>query len=156
MSLTYGQTASDSNTQDDRDPRVLKDKAVTDRLHKDWTGRNSELKNELVQWYEFEDGYYGYYNNGTTPHTAFYGKDGNYIQSYRKSDWNMVSPALKTSYDVSKYKDREVSAYWESSEPEKKGSYLELIDNKGKNSRVWVDDKGQFSSTSPKVKPKSK
>lgn len=138
-------------------PRPLTDKTVGDKLSKDWGQRNpgTQTQNPSVQWYDAGDGYYGTYNNDNTPHIAFYDRDGGYVQTYKKGDWSSVSSAVKSAFDGSTYKDRVVTGYWESSDPSKKGYYLEVKDDKGKTSRLWSNDKGEFSSTFPKNKPSS-
>ncbi|MBL7856502.1 MAG: hypothetical protein JNM57_02345 [Cyclobacteriaceae bacterium] len=137
-------------------PRPLTDKTVGDNLSKDWGQRNPGTQNPSVQWYDAGDGYYGTYNTGSTPYMTFYDRDGSYVQTYKKGDWNDVNSTLKSSFDGSTYKDQEVTGYWESSDPSKKGSYLEVKDDKGKSSRVWANEKGDLSPAFPKGKTTAK
>ncbi len=142
--------------QDNGYPRPLTDKTVGDNLSKDWGQRNPETQNPSVQWYEAGDGYYGTYNSGNTPYMTFYDKDGGYVQTYKKGDWNAVPSTVKSSYDNSMYKGQEVTSFWESSDPSKKGYYLDVRDDNAKASRVWVNEKGELSSTFPKGKATAK
>jgi len=145
--------ANASYAQDNGSPRPLTDKTVSGNLSKDWSQRNPGTQNPSVQWYDVGNGYYGTYTSGTTPYIAFYDKDGGYVQTYKKGEWSSVHAALKSSYDVSAYKNQEVTAYWESSDPAQKAYYLELKDDKGKTSRVWANEKGELSPVFPKANP---
>jgi hypothetical protein len=131
-------------------PRPLTDKTVGDNLSKDWGQRNPGTENPGVQWFDVGDGYYGTYNTGTTPYMTFYDRDGAFVQTYKKGDWNSVASKVKSSYDGSAYKNQEVTGYWESSDPSKKGYYLEVKDDNGKSSRVWANEKGEMSPAFPK------
>lgn len=135
-------------------PRQVTDQSVVDRLNKDWTSRNQNNPNPSINWYQRGDGYYGTYNHNNTPYMTFYDKDGKHFQTYKKSDWNKVPTTLRSSFNASQYKDQDVKAFWESADPNKKGYYLEVEDDQGNLSHVWVDDRGQFS-TNYGVKPKN-
>lgn len=139
--------------QDNGYPRPLTDKTVGDRLSKDWGQRNAGTQTPNIQWYDAGDGYYGTYNRGNTPHMSFYDKDGGYVQTYKKGDWNSVPSTVKSSYDGSAYNGQEVTGYWESSDPSRKGYYLEVKDAQGKSSRIWANEKGELSLAFPKSKP---
>jgi hypothetical protein len=136
-STTFGQT---------KDPVPLNDATVSQRLDKDFDSRNADLSNAIVNWYSTDYGYYGTYSNNNQDYMIRYDKNGNYIETLTKKDWSKDVPAdLKNSYDKSSYKDGNVKGYWQVSDPNRKGYYLEVEGKDGKTSRVWADSNGQFS-----------
>ncbi len=151
---TFAQTSGVQ--QDQTYPRVLEDKSASERLQKDWKKRNSTIQNQPVQWFDLGEGFYGSYTNDNTKYMALYDEDGNYVQTFRKTDWNNVpaTASIKSSYDLSNYKSQEVSSFWEVSDPNMKGYYFEIADDKGKVSHVWANETGEFSTTVPKAKTK--
>ncbi len=155
LSVTLATAAFAQTTPEKQYPQKSSDKTVNDRLQKDWSKRNAKNLDQTVQWYELGDGYYGNYMNSDSEYVSYYDKKGTYVQSYKKGDWGNVSPTLKSFYDNSEYKNQEVTGYWENSEANKKGYYLELKDDQDKMSRVWVDENGKFSKEMPMTKPKN-
>ncbi|NOT73882.1 MAG: hypothetical protein HOP08_03065 [Cyclobacteriaceae bacterium] len=132
----------------------INDPAVSRRLQADLSYRNTKLGKSEVTWYESKGkGYYANYSIGSEKFLTRYDLDGKYMDTYTQSDWNGadVPEDLKTAYSKSAYKNSEVTGYWKASDPDKKGSYLELQNKQGKTSRVWVDEKGKFSSNPPKA-----
>ncbi|MEO7991877.1 MAG: hypothetical protein ABI663_20145 [Chryseolinea sp.] len=150
--VTFAQTSG--SQKDQPYPRILENKVVSERLQKDWKKRNSAIQAQPVQWFELGDGFYGSYENSDHKFMTLYDHDGNYIQTYKKSDWNNATASAKAAYDISIYKTQPVLSYWEVYDADKRGYYLEL-DNQGKNSHVWLNDAGEFSTTVPRIKPKS-
>jgi hypothetical protein len=156
-STVYAQTPTSTSTSTSGDPTPLNDASVSQRLDKDFDTRNSNLSNANVNWYSTDYGYYGTYSDNGQDYMTRYDKNGKYVETLNKKDWSSdVSPALKSSFDKSQYKDKTVTGYWEVNDPTKKGYYLELTDNNGKTERVWADDKGQFSRKPSSVASNSK
>lgn len=155
--LSFSANAQTPSTQvDPNEPVKLTDPTVSKRLATDWNTRNSKMKDVPVEWYNSNDGYYGRYSNESMDYMTRYDKKGNYVETMRKKDWNDGVPSdLKSSFENSNYKTHKVSSYWEVSDPNRKGYYMELTDDQGKNSKVWVDEKNNFSTSPYVVKPKN-
>ncbi len=134
-----------SMAQTDNNARMLTDQSTVDRLNKDWRTRNQNNTNTSINWFQRGDGYYGMYDHNNTSYMTFYDGDGKHFQTYERSKWDNVPSTLRSSYDASNYKGQQVRGVWESADPTKKGYYLEVEDNRGTLSPVWVDDRGQFS-----------
>jgi hypothetical protein len=145
------------NTPTSDNPKTLSDPTMSGKLREDLSNRNSQLGSTTVDWYDTGTGYYGTYTIGSNTYMTRYDKQGNYLETYEKGDWSRsdVPPSIKSAYSNSAYKDREVTGYWKSSDPDRKGYYMELRDKQGKTSRVWADDQGKFSTT-PSMKPTKK
>ena len=138
---------------DDIQPKILTDQAMGQRLQKDWIKRNSKIQNIPVEWFEMRDGFYGTYTSNNQHYRALYDANGNYIETLKKSDWNSKVPSpVKSSFELSNYKSQKVTGYWELAS--QKVYYLELTDDQGKISRLWANEKGDFSTTAPKLKSK--
>ena len=138
---------------DDIPPKTLSDQVMTQRLQKDWNKRNSKSQNVPVEWFEMRDGFYGTYSSNNQHYRALYDANGNYIETLKKSDWNSKVPSpVKSSFELSNYKSQKVTGYWELAS--QKVYYLELTDDQGKISRLWANEKGDFSTTAPKLKSK--
>jgi hypothetical protein len=152
--VTFAQT-SDAK-QDQPYPRILEDKATSERLQKDWKKRNATIQSQSVQWFEIGDGYYGSYTQDNNKYMTLYDLDGNYIKTYKKVDWSTVpaTASIKSTYDLSNYKSQKVTSYWEATDPDLKGYYFEITDDQGKVSRVWANETGEFSTVVPKPKTK--
>jgi hypothetical protein len=76
-----------------------------------------------------------------------YDRSGKYVETLQRKEWdNTISASTRDAFKNSDYADQKVTAYWESTDPGKKGSYYELTDASGKKSRVWADESGQFSN----------
>jgi hypothetical protein len=134
-------------------PTRLKDGTMSQRMEKDWSTRNPNMSSMPVEWYSSADGYYGTYSNDNNQYMSRYDSKGNYIETMTKKDWSKDVPAeLKSSFDKSDYKSQEVTSYWEVSDANKKGYYMELNDGKGKMSKVWADENGKFSKMPYKSK----
>ena len=147
---SYAQTTPMQQDQTNR----LSDGTMSQRLGKDWSTRNPTMSTMPVEWYNSTDGYYGTYSNDNNQYMTRYDSKGNYIETMTKKDWNNDVPSgLRSSFDKSDYKSQEVTSYWEVSDPNKKGYYMELTDSKGKMSRAWVDENGKFSKMPYKSKP---
>lgn len=73
-----------------------------------------------------------------------YDKQGKYVETLTQKVWN-ESATLHPVFQQSQYRSQKVRAYWEVSDINKKGYYLELNDSQNRNSSVWVDDQGTFS-----------
>lgn len=151
MNVSYAQTPSQKTDQ--YSPKPLTDKTMGTRMQKDFTTRNPNMTDQPVSWYQSGEGFYGTYDRDNTSYMTRYDRNGKYMETMKKGEWNdNVSPSLKNSFDKSTYKDQDVTGYWESTDPNKKGYYMEMTDDDGKMSRVWSDDKGNFS-TNPNSKP---
>lgn len=127
-------------------PQSVEDTVVSNRLSRDFKGRNPNAGNESVEWWDEAYGYNGLYKQDGGEYLSQYDKKGEYVNSYSKKEWKTASPALRAAFDKSAYKGQEVLNYWESSNPARKGSYIQLKDKQGKTSNVWVDDKGKMSA----------
>lgn len=140
---------------DEVKPEILGDAVVSDRLEKDWKKRNPKIQTETVVWYELLEGFYGTYTSNNQNYMAIYDLEGNYIQTMIKAKWNNTVPnPLRSSFDLSNYKMQEVTSFWEVSGAGKKSYYIELKDNDGTVSRVWANEKGDFSAIPPLGKSK--
>lgn len=136
--------------------KSLNDRTLSDRLQKDFYKRNSTFTDQPISWYGLGDDYYGTYSNNEQNYMARYDKQGNYVETMTEKEWNDNVPAsLKDSFESSPYKSQLVTSYWEVSDPERKGYYMELNDGEGKMSRVWANDQGEFT-TMPYYKPRKK
>lgn len=74
-----------------------------------------------------------------------YDKQGNYIETLRQKTWN-ESSELQPAFQKSQYNLHKVISYWEVSDANKKGYYLEMSDSAKQVSSVWVDEQGKFST----------
>ncbi len=108
--------------------------------------RVSIATDQPVEWLKSKYGYTGTYRLGETEYMTTYDNESHYIETYIKIDWNnsQVSSVVKSALLISFYKDYEVMGYWESSDPEVNGYYLELKDKNGKPFSVWADNEGNF------------
>jgi hypothetical protein len=137
-------------------PRSLSesDRTVTQRLQKDLNTRNSKTTNQPISWFDSGDGYYGTYSADNQNYMTRYDSRGAYIETMRREEWNKTAPAsLKSSFDNSAYKAQEVTNYWAVLDPNRRSYYIELNNSEGRMTKVWVDDKGVFTTTPYVVKP---
>lgn len=126
---------------------MLTDKTMTTRLQQDVTKRNSSLGNASINWYDAGYGYYGTYSLNDQTYMARYDQKGNYVETLTRKEWNdQIPQSTRDAFSQSSYGSQQVTAYWESTDPGKKGSYFELSDGTGKSSRVWSDGTGKFST----------
>ena len=145
-----------STPENKSEPRSLNDRTVSDRLQKDLYKRNSKLTDKPISWYDTGDGYYGTYANDNQNYMTRYDRQGNYVETMTKKEWNANVPSsVKTSFEGSPYKSQRVTSYWEVSDANRKGYYMELNDEKGKMSRVWSNEKGEFTTDTPALNNKS-
>jgi hypothetical protein len=150
--VLYAQTPS--TLTDQNSPIELSDPGIRERLQKDWKKRNPKFQNQVLQWYELGDGFYGTYTRSQKNYMVLYDIQGKYVETLCESDWNgNVSTELRSSFAMSPYKGQQVMRYWEVTDTKKRGYYLECKDDKGRISRAWVNDKGDFSITPHKRKP---
>ncbi len=134
-------------TPDPYVPTPLTDQTLGTEMQKDFTTRNPNMKDLPVSWYQFSEGFYGTYTNDSVLYMSRYDKKGRYVETLKKAEWkDGVNPTLKTSFDRSQYKGQEITGYWEAVNPTKKTYYLEITDENGNPSYIWVDEKGNFSS----------
>ncbi len=156
VSALFVNKANAQTQQSQTSPRPLSDKSMGDRMQKDLSNRNTDVANQQFNWFESNDGFYTNYSINNEEYMSRYDKQGNYIESMRKKTWNDQVPAdLRTSFDKSPYKMQNVSGYWEVSDLNRKGYYMEFKDEKGKMTKVWADENGRFSATPYKGKPKN-
>jgi hypothetical protein len=158
MSAGYAQISGNmnANTQEQSAPKKLTDPSMSQRLQSDLTGRNPLIGDSQVTWMDAGNGYVGTYSTNNVNYMTNYDKDGTYMGSYRKAQWDTEVPSsIRTSFEQSSYKGQNVTGYWESADPAMKGYYLEIDNGKGRTSKVWADDKGKFSTAQPSTyKPK--
>jgi len=144
LSITcYAQMADNSALPIVSDQKIIKNRPI---------GLDERVliaTDQPVQWSKSPFGYTGSYRLGETDYMATYDNNSHYIETYMKMDWNnpKVSSVVKSSLFTSPNKDQEVVGYWESSDPDENGYYLELKDKYGKQSNVWVDNQGNFYDT---------
>jgi len=137
-----------NNQVDENTPQKLTDATMSKQLALDWNARNPALKDQPVYWFDTNDGYFGTYAIDSNEYMARYDSMGKYIETMNRKEWDeMVPMNLKTSFENSKYKTQQVISYWEVSDPNRKGYYLELKDNQDKVTRLWADEKGSFTTT---------
>lgn len=154
MNIGFAQTQPGQPQAQQQDPRPLSDQTMSQRLLKDLNTRNAQSANQPVSWWDSGYGYYGTYTIDDMEYMTRYDRSGNYVETLTKKEWNNSTPIM-SAYNQSQYKDQQVTGYWEVSDPSnRKGYYLELGD-KGRTSRVWVNDQGKFSTTpSDPAKPR--
>lgn len=152
LAHTAGAQEVTLNTKQPSSNELSSDTTRNQRMEKDLKRRNSLNNSEPVTWKESKYGYIGTYSSDNAQYMARYDKDGKYVETLTKKEWNDNAPSkLRSSYDQSNYKAQKVTGYWEVTDPGKKGYYLELTDDQNKLSRVWANEDGKFS-TSPMAK----
>ena len=144
--LTNSVVAQTEKPQENKSTSII-DPAMKSQISKDWNTRNSKLANQRVDWYDSKDGYYGMYSDDSSNYMTRYDKKGTYVQTLTKKEWNESVPTEVRSYfDQSNFRSQEVKSYWEVSDPNKKGYYLELSDKNGRVTKLWGDEKGKFTA----------
>jgi len=141
--------AQDATQRQTMDQSRMTDPTQSQRFMSDLNRRNPNTLNQNIEWMDNKDGHYGSYTLDNVNYMTRYDKKGSFQGTFSKKDWNdaSVPASLKSSFDRSTYKGSEVASYWESTEPNNKTYYMELRDDKGKNSTVWANDRGKFSTT---------
>jgi len=134
---------------------VAADQAHSQMMMKDLNTRNPKTMDQTVDWRNTDYGYSGMYSVDNENYMTRYDKKGNYVETLTKKDWNdgNVPTDLKTSFDKSMYKDAQVTSYWQVSDANQKGYYIEMNDSRGKSSNMWVDGSGKFTATPYTTKP---
>jgi|SRR5688572_29361632 hypothetical protein len=134
-----------------KEPKKLSDQSMSDRLQKDLNERNAMTANQSIEWWDGNGYYYGTYSLSNQNYITRYDTEGNYNETLIEKEWDATVPAaVVTSFNQSPYKDYQVTKYYEVSDPGKKGYYFEL-DKDGIPTRVWLNDKGKFSTMPYKV-----
>lgn len=130
-----------------QEPKKLSDQAMTDRLQKDLNNRNAMTANQPIMWWDGNGYYYGTYTVSNQNYMTRYDTEGNYAETLIEKEWDATVPAaVVTSFNQSPYKDYQVTSYWEVSDPNRKGYFFVLYKD-GTPARVWLSDKGKFSTT---------
>jgi hypothetical protein len=137
-----------SNTKTQNQNSLLTtDSTRRQRMETDLNKRNLMTDTGPVTWKESGYGYNGTYSSDHVQYMACYDKDGKYVETLAKKEWNANAPEkLRSSYEQSQYKSQEVTGYWETTDPGRKGYYLELKDDTNSPAGVWVNEDGKFSS----------
>jgi hypothetical protein len=151
ITTLMAQTQASSGPEKVTDPDILK------RLQTDLNFRNSELRNsqaydQQVDWVDNGNGYSGYYNLNGDDWMICYDKDVEYMETFRKDNWNdsRLPATLRKAYSQSLFKDNKVTSFWIVADTERKGYFLETVDKNGKTMSVWVDQNGEFITMPPK------
>lgn len=81
-----------------------------------------------------------------------YDKQGNYVETLMQKEWSDGdSTTIHFAFQQSQYKSQRVTSFWEVSDLNKTGYYLEMTDSLNNISCMWVNEQGKFS-----IKPLSK
>lgn len=122
------------------------------------THENSDAKKSVkifgpqtISWWDSGNGIICKVSVDTMSQIIRYDKHGKYVETLKQKVWNDAS-ALLSTFQQSQYKLQKVTGYWEVSDGDKKGYYLELNDNDNRILSVWADDQGKFSII-PATKP---
>lgn len=99
---------------------------------------------QTISWWDSGNGLICKVSVDNMSHITRYDKQGKYVETLTQKEWNDTS-ILLSSFQQSQYKLQKVTGYWEVSDANKKGYYLEMNDSKNQGSSVWVDDQGKFS-----------
>jgi hypothetical protein len=106
----------------------------------------------ITSWWDSGNGFICKTSVDNKIYLIRYDRQGKYVETLTQKVWNDTA-ALHPAFQQSQYRSQKVRAYWEVSDVNKKGYYLELNDSQNRNSGVWVDDQGVFS-TIPATKAK--
>lgn len=131
------------------------DQAQSKIMMKDLNTRNPKTIDQMVDWMNTDYGYIGTYSVDNEHYMTRYNKKGTYVETLTKKDWNdgNVPTDLKSSFDKSMYKDSQVTSYWQVSDGNQKGYYIEMNDSRGMSSNMWVDGNGTFTAMPYDTKP---
>jgi hypothetical protein len=99
---------------------------------------------QTISWWDSGNGIIRKVSVENMSHITRYDKQGKYVETLKQKVWNDAS-ALLSTFQQSQYKLQKVTGYWEVSDTDKKGYYLELNDDENHVSSVWADDQGKFS-----------
>ncbi len=112
----------------------------------DLNAKFPDTKGSKIFW---EPGPYGYkavYTLSNLDYMTWYDKDGNYLETLLKTDWDDRVPAiLKMELDGSDFNTCTVLKYWVSVNTRNDSYFLELTDRDGKSQNVWADENGKLS-----------
>jgi hypothetical protein len=134
--------------QGQREPQKLFDNKLSQRMERDLNERNSQTVNQPISWNDAGYDYYGTYTIDGVDYMARYDKEGKYIETLKRQEWDDKVPAdVRSSVEQSPYKSQKVTSYWVVTDPPRKGYYLELTGQNNRVSRVWSDGDGKFSTT---------
>jgi hypothetical protein len=100
---------------------------------------------QRISWWDSGNGIICKYTVDNKSYITRYDKQGNYIETLRPKAWN-DSSALRPYFQKSQYRLQKVISYWEVSDANKKGYYLEMSDSTKQVSSVWADELGKFST----------
>jgi hypothetical protein len=98
-----------------------------------------------VSWWDSGNGFIRKHTVDTVCYITRFNKQGDYIETLIKRTWDNRS-ALHPSFQLSQYSLQTVTGYWEVSDVNKKGYYLEMTNSNNEVSSVWADEYGKFSS----------
>lgn len=99
---------------------------------------------QTISWWDSGNGIIRKVSVDSISQITRYDKQGKYVETLKQKVWNDASVLLST-FQQSQYKLQKVTGYWEVSDADKKGYYLELNDNDNRSLSVWVDEQGVFS-----------
>jgi hypothetical protein len=99
---------------------------------------------QTISWWDSGNGIIRKVSVDNISQITRYDKQGKYVETLKQKVWNDAS-ALLSTFQQSQYKLQKVTGYWEVSDANKKGYYLELNDNDNRILSVWVDEQGIFS-----------
>jgi hypothetical protein len=139
--LTFNEKAQNRNSL------LAIDSTRKQRMETDLNKRNLMTNTGPVTWKESDYGYNGTYSSDYVQYMALYDRDGKYVETLAKKEWNKSAPQkLRSSYEQSQYKSQEVTGYWETTDPGRKGYYLEFKDDTNNPAGIWVNEDGGFST----------
>jgi len=99
----------------------------------------------IVSWWDSGNGFICKVTLENMAYLIRFDKQGKYVETLIKKVWNETS-TLQPSFQRSEYKLQKVISYWEVSDANKTGYYLEMNSSKNYPFSVWVDDEGNFST----------
>lgn len=114
------------------------------KMVKDINSRYPGTSKAVIVWDNNDYGYDGSYTIDNTSYIARYDKQGKYIETLTRKNWdNNVPSNIRNSFDNSMYKSNSIDSYWEVSDPMRKGYYIRTRDDQGNLKNVWMDDQGK-------------
>jgi hypothetical protein len=100
---------------------------------------------QRISWWDSGNGIVCKFTVDNKSYIIRYNKQGKYVETLIQKAWN-DSSELRPSFQKSQYRLQKVISYWEVSDANKKGYYLEMSDSTKQVSSVWVDKSGKFST----------